>query len=130
VKCHSGSRIAFFIVALLVTRVGANAKGHHLLLVANPASGNLSCWHAVTHYNRGLDLQIKGDLEGAITEYRTVIKRRKKSPEAHYSLGHALQGKGDLEGAIVEYRTAISQRPNYPEAQSAVAEALKARDKS
>jgi tetratricopeptide (TPR) repeat protein len=77
------------------------------------------------HLALGNALEHKGDLEGAIMEYRTVIKRRKKSPEAHYSLGHTLQAKGDLEGAIVEYRTAISQRPNYPEAQSAVAEALK-----
>jgi hypothetical protein len=102
VKRHSGSRIAFLIVALLVIRVGANAKDHHLLLLANPASGNLSCWHAVTHYNRGLDLQIKGDLEGAITEYRISISQCSSFRRPAYNLGTALQAKGDLEGAIAQ----------------------------
>jgi TPR repeat protein len=56
----------------------------------------------------------KGDLDGAIAEYRTAISQQPNDPETHEGLGNALDDKGDHDGAVAEYRTAISQRPNSP----------------
>src|SRR5207237_7178308 len=54
------------------------------------------------------------DYEGAIDEYRIVIRLNPNHVDAHYNLGIELQKKGDLEGAINEYRAAL--RVNSSEA--------------
>lgn len=94
VKRRSGSRIAFLIVALLVAKVGANAKEHPLLFLADPADGPFDGVRAAKHYNRGVDLQIKGDPEGAIVEYRTAISLRPNYPEAQSAIAEALKARG------------------------------------
>lgn len=109
-KLRSGLRIAFFVVALLVAVVSANAGA--------------GCWQAVTHYNRGLDLQVKGDLDGAITEYRTSIDQCPSFWRPAYNLGTVLQAKGDLEGAIAQYRTVISEWPKIWQAHLALGNVL------
>jgi tetratricopeptide (TPR) repeat protein len=95
-KLRSGLRIAFSVVALLAARVGANAAG---------------CWQGIKHYNQGVDLQDKGDLDGAITEYRTSIGQCPTFWRPVYNLGTVLEAKGDLEGAIRQYRNVISEWP-------------------
>ena len=80
---------------------------------------------AMKHHNLGSALKEKGDLDGAIAEYRTAISQRQNFPEAHYDLGIALDAKGDLDGAIAEYRTAIVQRPNLPDAHYNLGTALR-----
>src|SRR5579864_5510388 len=109
-KLRSGLRIAFSVVALLVAVVSANAGA--------------GCWQGVTHYNRGLDLQIKGDLEGAITEYRTSISQCPSFWRPVYNLGTVLQAQGDLEGAITQYRTVTSEWPNIWQAHLALGNIL------
>src|SRR5262245_13989393 len=79
-KVRSSSRMAFLVLALLVALVKANAEG--------------GCWHGVTHYNRGVDLQIKGDFEGAIMEYRTSISQCPSFWRPVYNLGTVLQAQG------------------------------------
>ena len=52
-------------------------------------------------------LQPKGDLEGAISEYRTALRLQPDVPQTHYNLGNALYAKADLDGAITEWRTTL-----------------------
>lgn len=67
---------------------------------------------AAVHYNLGVELKDKGDLDGAIAEYRTAIRLDPDFASAHYNLGVALTHKGDLDGTIAEYRTAIRLYPD------------------
>jgi tetratricopeptide (TPR) repeat protein len=103
---------------------------------APPGSPEVLAWppapldDAATHYHLGDTLKEKGDLDGAIAEYRTTIGQRANYPEGHANLGVALKAKGDLDGAIAEWGTAIRQRPNYLEVQPALDKALAAKGKS
>jgi len=120
VKRHSGLRMTFLTVALLTARFVAIADKHRLpaseVLAWSPAQQD----DAATHYHLSDTLREKGDLDGAIAEYRTAISQQPNFPEAHANLGVALKAKGDMDGAIAEWGTAIRQRPNYPEVQSAL----------
>ncbi len=62
---------------------------------------------AKAHFDRGMALGDKGDLNGAITEFREAIRLKPDYAEAHYNLGVAFAHKGDLDGAIAELREAI-----------------------
>jgi len=109
-KLCSGLRIAFSVVAMLVAVVSANAGA--------------GCWQGVSHYNRGLDLQIKGDLDGAITEYRTSMGQCPTFWRPVYNLGTVLQAKGDIEGAVAQYGAVISEWPNIWQAHLALGNIL------
>jgi tetratricopeptide (TPR) repeat protein len=56
-------------------------------------------------------LKDKGQVDEAITEYRTAIQFEKTHPatacKAHFNLGGALGAKGQLREAIAEYRAAL-----------------------
>src|SRR6266849_5242989 len=62
---------------------------------------------AKAHFDRGVALVGKGDLDGAIAELREAIRLMPDDAEAHNNLGTTLGGKGDLDGAIAELRKAI-----------------------
>lgn len=62
---------------------------------------------AEAHYTLGNALREKGDLDGAISEYRQAVKSNPNFVNAYYSLGIVLAGKGDTAGAIQEYRNYI-----------------------
>jgi Flp pilus assembly protein TadD len=73
---------------------------------------------ALTHFNQGRELRAKGNLKGAIVEYRAALHLDPNHVDAHTNLGAALGTKGDVEGAIAEHRTAlrldpIQFRPHY-----------------
>jgi Flp pilus assembly protein TadD len=72
------------------------------------------------HTNLGNALAQKGDLDGAIREYRAALNLDSNSWAAHNGLGKcartalggALAQKGDLDGAIREFREALSLDPH------------------
>ena len=82
---------------------------------------------AEDHFSRGNALYKKGDLDGAIAEYREALRLQPNLPTAHGNLAAALAAKGDLDGAIAEFREALRLRPNYPEAHYNLGEALAAK---
>ena len=81
---------------------------------------------ATPHFNRAVELHKKGDLAGALTEYRTVLRLNPNHVEAHYNLGLALNAAGHLYGALTEYRTALRLNPNEVEAHYNLGNALNA----
>jgi Flp pilus assembly protein TadD len=98
-KCHAGLRFAFLVALVLTTKFAAIAEP--------PAQKD-----AVTHDSLGNALSAKGDLDGAIAEYRAAISQQPNYPDAHYNLGIVLYLRGDLDGAVAEWRTVISQQSN------------------
>ena len=70
--------------------------------------------NAMAHCNLGTALKAKGDLEGAIAEYRAALRLQPDSAMAHYDLGRVLWTKGDREAAFEEIHTAHRLAPNEP----------------
>jgi tetratricopeptide (TPR) repeat protein len=65
------------------------------------------------HEKNGLALQNRGDLDGAIREYRESIKLDPRFAKPHNNLGNALRSQGDHDGALREYEVALRLDPSY-----------------
>ena len=59
------------------------------------------------HYNLGIALRGKGDLDGAQTEIRRALRIKPFDHVLHDGLATVLKEKGDLVGAVAEYREAF-----------------------
>jgi tetratricopeptide (TPR) repeat protein len=70
---------------------------------------------------------MKGDVEGAIREYRLALDLDPKFAGTHNNLGNALRMKGDVEGAIREYRLALDLDPRLAAAHDGLGDALRAK---
>jgi tetratricopeptide (TPR) repeat protein len=76
------------------------------------------------HVNLGLALDNKGDIEGAIREYREALRLNPNNDIAHYNLGLALDDKGDLDAAMGELREALRLNPTFENAHNILGSAL------
>jgi serine/threonine-protein kinase len=96
-------------------------KAYQAALLLNPD-------YPQAHHNLGIVLDRKGDLVGAIKEFREALRLKERLkegyPEAHTNLGAALAKKGDLDGAIKEYRKALALNENFPDAHNNLGLAL------
>ena len=83
------------------------------IILALPAKGqqNVNPKNDGAHVALGMALAKKGDLDGAIAEYRKALRLNPKNEEAHALLGVALATKKDWDGAIAEYREALRLNP-------------------
>jgi hypothetical protein len=79
---------------------------------------------AEAHMRRGLQLHNKGDLNGAVAEYRTAIQLNPYYESAHNNLGNALDDQGKHAEAIQEYNAALDLSPFYKAAHYNLAIAL------
>ena len=61
-------------------------------------------------------LEAKGDLDGAIAEWREAARLDPKYPPPHANLGEALESKGDVQGAIAAYEHFLELAPSAPNA--------------
>ena len=69
-------------------------------------------------------LQEKGDLEGALIEYRSAVNLVPSSASLRGNYGYLLVRKGDIEGAITEWREATRLDPKYAPPYANLGEAL------
>ena len=61
--------------------------------------------------NSGKRLLVAGDVEGAISQFRSAINSEPKYAAAHYQLGVALNQKGDKDEAQKEFQRAAELDP-------------------
>jgi tetratricopeptide (TPR) repeat protein len=71
---------------------------------------------AEAHLGHALDLQNRGELWGAVREYRFVLQLDNNYASAHNNLGNALDELGQTDEAIREYRAALDVMPLYASA--------------
>ncbi len=69
---------------------------------------------AIAHYQRGSELYAKGDVGGAIAEYRQALRLQPDEAYWHLGLGIALEKNGDRRAALEEYHLASDLSPNDP----------------
>jgi len=84
----------------------------------------LSPKNAMAHVNLGIALENKGDLGGAIVEYREALRLNPNNDDAHVNLGIALGEKGDWDGQLREGREALRLNPKNEDAHVALGVAL------
>lgn len=66
-----------------------------------------------TRLERGNELALAGDLDGALTEYKKVLALDPKNPLAHNNLGIIYKRKGLYISAVEEFKAALEALPNY-----------------
>ncbi len=74
--------------------------------------------------NLAIALRQRGDVDGAIAQYRAALHLKPDYAEAHYNLGVALNAKGRTDEAIAEYREATRLKPDHSEAHNNLGGAL------
>jgi tetratricopeptide (TPR) repeat protein len=64
------------------------------------------------------ELEIRGNIDGAIHQYSKVVELKPDSPQAHVNLGVAYKNKGELDKALESYNRALERRSDSVEALS------------
>jgi protein O-mannosyl-transferase len=70
----------------------------------------------VTHFNLGIVLAGRGQVDEAIAHYQKVLEIKPDYTEAHYNLGVVLAGRGQIDEAIAHYQKALEITPDYAKA--------------
>jgi Flp pilus assembly protein TadD len=78
----------------------------------------------IAHKNLGDALNNKGQIDGAISQYKEVIQLRPSFVGAYNNLGVALGNKGQTDEEISQFQEAIRRKPDYAEAHNNLGTAL------
>ena len=81
---------------------------------------------ASAYYELANTLARRGDLEGAIRQYREALRAHPDFVDARYGLGNALAMRGDLDAAAQEYRQVLEVQPNFVQAHNNLGRVLAA----
>jgi tetratricopeptide (TPR) repeat protein len=92
----AGELLIVFVVARILSRVGYRSE------------------RADRFNDAGVELENRGDLDGAIAQYRRALQLKADDANAHDNLGYALVEKGDIQGALAELHRAIDLNPSDP----------------
>src|SRR4051812_31732390 len=63
---------------------------------------------AATYNSRGLDKQLKGDFDGAISEYDKALAADPNYAVAFFNRGNVRHARGEFEAALPDYDRAIA----------------------
>jgi tetratricopeptide (TPR) repeat protein len=80
--------------------------------------------NAQAHYNLGVTLFQKGNVDEAFTHYQIALQINPDYVEAHINFGNALLQKGKVDEAITQYQKALQINPDYAEAHFNLGNAL------
>jgi tetratricopeptide (TPR) repeat protein len=73
-----------------------------------------------SHYNLGIALFQKGNIDEAISAYKRTITIDPRYEKAYFSLGYAYARKGMIDKAISDFKQALSLNPRHAEAHYAL----------
>jgi tetratricopeptide (TPR) repeat protein len=78
-------------------------------------------FYSEAHYNVGLILAARGDIEGAKQHYLSALRMNPTHARTHGGLAFVLAAQGDTDGALAEYREAIRLDPDFVSAHTNLA---------
>jgi tetratricopeptide (TPR) repeat protein len=99
-------------LAIINRKLGQFNTTHDIcknILASNPNN-------AIAHHILGSALQCLGNMDAAITEYKTAIQLDNKLVETHYFLGNIYRLVGKLELAAESFANALKLNPDFFEA--------------
>lgn len=79
------------------------------------------------HYDKGVQLSLKGQLDEAIKEYEASLQANPGVAEVHNNIGFAYFDKKDMDKAIEHQKKALELNPNLANAHYGLALALEAK---
>jgi tetratricopeptide (TPR) repeat protein len=68
---------------------------------------------AEAHFCLGWALDLKGELDGAIAEYKSALKLNLNNAYVHYRLGADLDVKGEGDAAQQQYDQVLQIEPDF-----------------
>ncbi len=68
------------------------------------------------HWNVGIGLSVRGDLDGALRHFNEALRIVPQFPQGHFSRGNVLRVRGQLDAAAAEYEKAVALKKDYAEA--------------
>ena len=80
--------------------------------------------NGLIHFNLGVFLVDKGDLDAAIAEFKETLRINPDDMDAHYELGAVYAQKGALDAAIEEFKEVLRINPNDPAAHNSLGAAF------
>lgn len=98
--------IAFLLLLFIITLAGCESP---VTRFAREAGPNV---RGAEHYTAGIGLKIKGDVNGAIGEFRILADLNPEVSIFHFALAEELKVAGDYNAAILEYRKSLISKPN------------------
>ena len=84
--------------------------------------------YVAAYSNLGHALYEMGQFDGAIEQYRALLRLQPDDPDAHNNLGNALTARGRLDEAIQQFKESIRLKPNNAAAQCNLAIVLAAKN--
>ncbi len=96
--------------------------GMSLLRLRDPRAAEAAAKRAVALNPRHVDartflawieLEVRGDIDGAIGDYQKVIEMHPELPDAYSNLAVAQKRKGDFPGAVGSLNRALELRPDF-----------------
>lgn len=78
----------------------------------SPSNNNAETGMAAGHIKRGCDLLKRGDVRGAISEFRQATELDPKSSEAYDYLGRAYEELGQWDEAVQVYKQLVVLKPD------------------
>lgn len=66
------------------------------------------------HFEKGVELSLKGEYEDAVAEYKKTIEYNPQSAEAYNNMGFAYFDMGEVDKAIEAQNKALEINPNLP----------------
>ncbi|MHB8909941.1 MAG: tetratricopeptide repeat protein [Syntrophales bacterium] len=63
------------------------------------------------HFNLAVELEKRGQVDAAITNYQKALEIKPVDSKAHNNLAMALEGQGQVDAAIAHYRKALEIKP-------------------
>ena len=85
-----------------------------LLLALVPAPASAQVEQSRSHFNRGVELQRRGDLEGARLAYEEALKHEPRRVDALSNLGMVYLNLGENDKATEYFGQALSIKPDLP----------------
>ncbi|MBI5345240.1 MAG: tetratricopeptide repeat protein [Deltaproteobacteria bacterium] len=121
-SCGGGLRV--FGAALIASALILSGCSRGEKAAESPSPSATVVDEGKAHFDKGVQLSMKGQYDEAIKEYEETIKLNPKSAQAYNNLGFAYMDKGDVERAIESQKKAVELNASLANAYYGLALAL------